>query len=194
MQAAKPPRGSQPPGANWYYNNWDFNSLGTIFEKLTGTGIFEEFDRRIAKPIGMEDYKAEEGVYQSIPASVHRAYVFTMSARDMARFGYLYLRNGRWGDRQIVQAQWVKRSTSPYAITHEDPLNPFTGYGFLWWTCDWGFSALGVGGHFIAVIPSKDLVIVHRVNNDPPREDNVPYRVVDAMIRMVIAAAPTPQN
>lgn len=194
MASVRPPRWTQPPGAYWYYNNWDFNVLGTIFEKLTGKGIFDEFHQRIAQPIGMQDFQPKDGVYQSGPASMHRQYIFSMSARDMARFGYLFLRGGRWGDRQVVPAEWVKRSTSPYSIAHEDPGNPFTGYGFLWWTCDWGFSALGQAGHFIAVIPSKDLVIVHRVMYDPPVEDNVPYRVVDAMIRMVIAAAPDPEK
>jgi CubicO group peptidase (beta-lactamase class C family) len=192
MAAARPPRWTQLPGSFWYYNNWDFNVLGTIFEKLTGASIFEEFERRIARPIGMQDYTAADGIYQEGPGSIHRQYMFSMSARDMARFGYLYLRNGRWGGQQIVPAAWVRRSTFPYSTTTEDIANPFTGYGLLWWTCDWGFSALGQAGHFIAVIPSKDLVVVHRVIYDPPREDTVPYRVVDAMIRMVIAAAPTP--
>jgi len=49
---------------------------------------------------------------------------------------------------------------------------------------------VGVGGHLIAVIPSKDLVIVHRVANNPPREDSVPYWDVDTMILMIITAAP----
>lgn len=68
---------------------------------------------------------------------------------------------------------------------------PQTGYGFLWWTEDWGYSALGAGGHVIAIVPGKDLVIVHRVAYDPPQEDFVAYRDVDTMIRMVIAAAPS---
>jgi hypothetical protein len=53
-----------------------------------------------------------------------------------------------------------------------------------------GYSALGEDGHFIAVILTKGLVVVHRVIYDPPREDAAPCRVVDTMIRMVIAAAP----
>ena len=56
MKRAKPERWSHAPGAFWYYNNWDFNVLGTIFETLTKTRIWEEFDRKIAKPIGMEDF------------------------------------------------------------------------------------------------------------------------------------------
>lgn len=55
---------------------------------------------------------------------------------------------------------------------------------------DWGYEALGQDGHVIAVIPTKDLVIVHRVYYDPPREDAIAYRDIDAMVRMIIAAAP----
>jgi len=61
MRAKRPARGSHPPGTFWYYNNWDFNVLGTIFEKLTGKGIFEDFAQQIAKPIGMEDYVVSDG-------------------------------------------------------------------------------------------------------------------------------------
>ena len=190
MKAARPPRGSHLPGDYYYYNNWDFNVLGTIFEKLTATNIFEEFERRIARPIGMQDFTARDGFYESSPDSIHRQYMFSVTARDMARFGYLYLRQGRWGDKQLVPAAWVARSTTPYSGPVTTNGNPFVGYGLLWWTTDWGYSALGADGHYIAVVPSKDLVIVHRVLYDPPREDVVPYRDVDTMIRMIIAAAP----
>ena len=52
--APRPDRGSHAPGAFWYYNEWDFNALGTIYTRLTGESIFEAFDRRIARPTGME--------------------------------------------------------------------------------------------------------------------------------------------
>jgi len=191
MKGNRPPRGSQYPGAYHYYNNWDFNVLGAIFEKAAKATIFEEFDRRIARPIGMEDFVAADGFYESGPESIHRQYMFRVSARDMARFGYLYLRKGRWNDRQVVPEEWVIRSTTPYSAVPSSNGMPFVGYGLLWWTADWGYSALGADGHFIAVVPAKDLVIVHRVMYDPPREDVVPYRIVDTMIRMVIAAAPS---
>lgn len=190
MKAGRPPRFSQLPGAYHYCNNWDFNVLGTIFEKVTGANIFEEFERRIARPIGMQDFTARDGFYESGPESIHRQYMFSVSARDMARFGYLYLRQGRWGDKQVVPAAWVARSTTAYSGPVSSNAQPFVGYGFLWWTADWGYSALGADGHYIAVVPGKDLVIVHRVIYDPPREDVVPYRDVDTMIRMIIAAAP----
>ena len=203
MRAKRPTRGSHPPGTFWYYNNWDFNALGTIFEKLTGKNIFEDFAQEIAKPIGMEDYVAADGRFAGKDStvgsnvsgdSIHPNYNFSMTARDMARFGYLYLRKGKWGDRQLIPAAWVARSTTSYSdIDSYSGIGAQTGYGFLWWKEDWGYSAIGALGHIIAVIPSKDLVIVHRVAYDPPREDVVSYRDMDTMIRMVIAAAPAGQ-
>ena len=103
-------------------------------------------------------------------------------------------RKGKWGDRQLIPAAWVARSTTSYSdIDSYSGIGAQTGYGFLWWKEDWGYSAIGALGHMIAVIPSKDLVIVHRVAYDPPREDVVSYRDMDTMIRMVIAAAPAGQ-
>ena len=56
MIARKPPRGSHPPRTFWYYNNWDFNVLGTIYEQCTGQSIFAAFARQIARPLKMEDF------------------------------------------------------------------------------------------------------------------------------------------
>src|SRR5262249_26784924 len=97
MKAKNPPRGSPPPRSFWSYNNWDFNALGTIYEQPTHDTIYHAFDVQIAQRIGMEDYDPKEQQYVTGPDSIHRAYPFRMSARDMARFGLLYLRRGRGG-------------------------------------------------------------------------------------------------
>ncbi len=144
----------------------------------------------------MEDYVAGDRRFAGAEGSTlagesqYLNYIFSMSARDTARFGYLYLRMGLWRDRQIVPARWVTRSTTSYSNSLNRPNIPAIGNGFLWWVTDWGYEALGQDGHVIVVISTKDLVIVHRVHYDPPREDAVAYRDVDAMVRMVIAAAP----
>ena len=88
MAAKRPKRGSHAPGTFWYYNNWDFNAACTIFENQTGCGIFEEFEERLAKPLGMQDFVREEHTqYFTGADSVHAAYPFRLSARDLARFG-----------------------------------------------------------------------------------------------------------
>jgi CubicO group peptidase (beta-lactamase class C family) len=173
MKARRPERHSHDPGTFWYYNNWDFNVLGAIYEQETKAGIYEDFKRLIATPLGMQDYEASDGVYVTGEDSIHRAYPFRMTARDMARFGLLFLRNGKWNESQIIPAQWVKDSVTSYSDAGASG-----GYGYLWWIANHGvhlsgvalpegsYSARGAGGHYILVIPSLDLVIVHRVNTD----------------------------
>lgn len=173
MKAARPQRGSHAPGTFWYYNNWDFNAAGAIFERATKNSLFREFKERIADPIGMQDYRLEDGQYVTGPDSVYAAYPFRLTARDMARFGLLFAREGRWRWRQIVPAQWVKDSVTPYSDAGTSG-----GYGYMWWVAangkhvpgasipDGSYSARGAGGHYILVIPAYDLVIVHRVNTD----------------------------
>ena len=172
--ALRPPRGSHAPGTFWYYNNWDFNTLGTIYEHATGTGIFEALDRKIAKPIGMQDYRPRDGDYVRGDASIHPAYAIRMSARDLARFALLYLHKGNWAGRQIVPQDWVRESTQTYSRAGNG-----AGYGYLWWTGFLGgavaptltlpegnFLAAGAGGQYALVAPSLDLVVVHRVDRD----------------------------
>ncbi len=173
MKAARPERHSHEPGTFWYYNNWDFNTLGAIYEKQAATGIYEDFQRLIAGPLGMQDYQVADGEYVTGADSIHRAYPFRMTARDMARFGLLFLRGGQWNGKQIVPASWVKESVTSYSDA-----GTRGGYGYLWWITRGGmhlpgvtlpegsYSARGSGGHYILNIPALDLVIVHRVNTD----------------------------
>ncbi len=59
MRMIKEKRHSHAPGTFWCYNNWDFNALGTIFEQLTGKTVHQAFDERIAKPLGLEDFRLD---------------------------------------------------------------------------------------------------------------------------------------
>ncbi|WP_248309883.1 serine hydrolase [Bosea sp. WAO] len=104
IREKRPARGSHAPGSFWFYNNWDFNALGTIYRERTGENIFESFARRIAGPIGMQDFSAADGRYAQSPISRNPAYPFRMSARDLARFGVLFANGGSWEARQLVPA------------------------------------------------------------------------------------------
>jgi CubicO group peptidase (beta-lactamase class C family) len=99
--AQKPPRGSHKPGSYWSYNNWDFNVLGTIFEQLVGRSLYVEFKERIADEIGMQDFKLEHGRSHGQYYSRHAAHHFSKSARDLARFGLLYLNGVDSNGKQI---------------------------------------------------------------------------------------------
>jgi CubicO group peptidase (beta-lactamase class C family) len=179
MRDARPKRGSHPPGTFWYYNNWDFNVLGTIFRQATGEDLFQAFDRRIARPIGMQDYRPEDGAYGLEAPSEHPAFGFRISARDLARFGLLYLHRGRWAGRQLVPEAWVDASVRSYSRTGDQgSFATKSGYGYMWWIQvdaqahpelrlpDGSFTASGNGGQRLTVIPQIATLVVNLMNTD----------------------------
>lgn len=178
--ALRPPRGSHPPGSFFYYNNWDFNALGTIFRQKTGRDLFEAFRDEIAVPIGMQDFDVADCAYEyEYDKSEHPSYSFRMSARDMARFGVLYQRGGMWCGRQVVPADWILESTQTYSVY--DSVSG-VGYGCMWQTIPagspmaqlvggTGFFHTGIGVHVLLVLPPLKLVIVERYDTDVPWTD-----------------------
>jgi CubicO group peptidase (beta-lactamase class C family) len=209
MAAARPKRFSHTHGTYWYYNNWDFNALGTIFNQLTKSSLFEFLHDRIAVPLNMEDFKLSDQQYLDGPESIHKYYNMEMSARDMARFGQLFLAEGCWQGKQIVPAEWVRESTAPYSDTKGDfqPLG-LGYYGYLWWVGasdrflpntslpNGSFAALGLGPQIILVIPSKRLVLIHRTGTDSicafDRTDCsynlIPNSKVFSLLQMIVQA------
>lgn len=165
QRRTRPERGSHPPGSFWFYNNWDFNALGTIYRQQIGEDIFESFERRIARPIGMRDFATRDGRYVGGAGSRHQAYVFSLTARDMLRFGEMVLAGGDWQGRQIVPRDWLARSLTAHSRTDRGHL----GYGYLWWVLDpvvfgpGAGIASGYGGQHIAVIPARGLVIAQTI-------------------------------
>jgi CubicO group peptidase (beta-lactamase class C family) len=166
MIDSRPERGSHPPGSFFYYNNWDFNALCTIFEQETGRGIFEALYEEIAAPLGMVDFRVEDGLYQyEKEKSAHPAYHIFMTAHDMALYGLLYMNDGAWNGEQIVPAEWIAESTRLHSM-----MSPTVGYGYLWNVLseDVGLGRAffhgGAGVHLLAVFPDLKLVVVHRVD------------------------------
>jgi CubicO group peptidase (beta-lactamase class C family) len=197
MLAIKPARHSHGPGVNWCYNNWDFNALGTIYRQLTGADIYADFKARIADPIGMQDLVLDRDCkYIPLEASNHPAYPFRSTARDLARFGELFLRRGAWNGVQIVPEAWVADSVAPISNA-----GLAGSYGYMWWVARDGihfpnarvpegtYSARGAGGHYVVVIPKLDAVVVHRVDTDIPG-NQVSSGRFGMLLRRILAAAP----
>jgi len=173
MKDARPVRGSHKPGTYWYYNNWDFNALGTIFEQATGKSFYQAFDERIAGPVGMQDFRPERLQYSyEYWLSQHPYYGTRISTRDLARLGQLFLQGGNWQGEQIVPAEWVETSTRAHSTTGKT--GTYSGYGYMWWVAakdraairEGSYAASGYGGHTMEVLPDLNTVIVFRVNTD----------------------------
>lgn len=208
-KASRPARGSHPVGTFWYYNNWDFNVLGTILEQSAGRSLFEEFEQRIALPLQMQDYSLQRQSYEYEPISRHPAYVFRLSARDLARFGLLFLRQGNWQGKPLLPSAWVQACTTAYSHNEWGD-----GFGYLWWVASSGilfpnlsleeaaYAAKGYGGHYLAVFPTRDLLIVHRAETersdgtiiDPGDPGYVTSEQFGTLLALLLQACPPPEN
>ena len=177
--AQAPPRGSQKPGTYMLYSNWDFNLAGFIFEQLTKRDIYDELQSQLAIPLEFEDW--DRSVQQKagdLTISKYPAYPIWVSTRDMARIGYLMLRDGNWNGRQVISRDWHRRIIS--VVTPVNQMNPvrrrdgYYGYGYMWWLWDGpkavgpfkgAYSANGAVGQWIAVFPAIDVVVAHKTHN-----------------------------
>lgn len=159
------------PGTFWNYNDVRVNRLSLALLRLWKRPLPEVLKEKIMDPIGASDTWQWHGYrnsdvtidgrkINSVSGGGHWGGGFFISSRDMARFGYLYLRRGRWKDKQLLSDDWVNASTTPATIKED--------YGLLWWLRKWpdakstSFSARGAGGNVIWVDPDHDLVVVLR--------------------------------
>jgi hypothetical protein len=200
--ADAPPRGSQKPGGYFLYSNWDFNVLGTIFERQTQRNIYDAVEIDLARPIGMEDWRRDlQQKSGDTTRSIHPAYHMWFSTRDMARLGHLMLREGKWNDRQVIPAAWVRESTSPLVTSNQ--MNPPSvrenklGYGYLWWLLEepsgsiltGSYSARGAYGQYIMVVPRLDMVIAHKRALRSGRENtNVTWNQFMEAVHRIVGA------
>jgi CubicO group peptidase (beta-lactamase class C family) len=145
------------PGQEWHYDNYNPLLLGLVLERATRMSVSEYMATRLWQPVGAEfeatwslDSDAEG--FEKMESGLNAAPV------DYARFGELFLRDGRWNGSQIVSKNWVREATA--ADTTTDPL---PHYQYFWWvdTARPGrFYALGNLGQYIYVAPDADTVIV----------------------------------
>jgi CubicO group peptidase (beta-lactamase class C family) len=177
--AEAPPRGSQKPGSYMLYSNWDFNVAGAIFEQLTRRDIYDELQAQLAIPLQFEDWdRTAQHKEGDLTVSKYSAYPIWISTRDMARIGYLMLREGNWNGRQAISRDWARRIVG--VVTPVQEMNPvrrrdgYFGYGYMWWVWDGpraagpfkgAYSAVGAAGQWITVLPSLNLVVAHKTHN-----------------------------
>jgi CubicO group peptidase (beta-lactamase class C family) len=199
----RPARGAYLPGAHWCYNNWDFNALGEIYRRLTHKGVFTAVAHNLAQPIGMRDFDPyRDGAYVFADDSLggtrrYPNYRMSLSARDQAQFGQLYLQRGKWAGRQIIPEDWIARSFTSYSDTWMG--GSAAGYGYLWWigAVDGASSsairvrsAVGAFGHYVGVLPDLETVVVVQPDTDDMPSHPVSTDQYDALIRMIAAAHP----
>jgi CubicO group peptidase (beta-lactamase class C family) len=157
------------PGSEFTYNVVSPEILSLIITKATSRMAADLGREFLFGPLGIKEITWPES------APVHewgktskRGYSrglwgLALSTRDMAKIGYLYLNEGVWDDRRILQAEWVKESTKAQIVTGLS-VDYWHGYGFHWWNCKFGsypgFYSYGKSGQSICIVPDLRLVVV----------------------------------
>ena len=149
------------PGEEWHYSSLGVHLLSGVIAKMTGASTLTFATNYLCAPLGI-----------SIPIWVEdpQGYPFggsglSLTPRNMARFGFLYLREGTVDGRQILSAEWIRESLQDHtgSGTVRETQTSW-GYGYLWWTTQLGgfstYSAAGFAGQYILIIPDLDMVIV----------------------------------
>jgi CubicO group peptidase (beta-lactamase class C family) len=149
------------PGARFAYDTPSAHLVSAAISHVAGTSEGRLTQKRIFDPLGIHllEYwpKDDQGV-------TYGGTGLSLTARQAAKLGQLYLDGGRWHGRQLVPRAWVEESTRRHVS-----LGHGAGYGYFWWTDDrrglHSFEALGFGGQMVAVVPKLDLVVT--VMSDP---------------------------
>lgn len=167
-----------PPGEEYSYNTGGSHVLSGILQKITGTRTDSFALEYLFAPLGIEKfYWPVDGNDIAFGGSAMR-----LTPRDMARFGYLFLRNGKWDGSQIIPEDWVYESQQPHI---QRKYVPGYHYGYQWWVSDQNFySAVGYGGQRITVFPDLDLVVVFTNGFDETDDLQraTPDRLIDTYI------------
>jgi CubicO group peptidase (beta-lactamase class C family) len=190
-----------PPGEHWEYNNSAIQTLQAVLERSTGQDMTAFAEENLFGPLGMSSH------YQPDRSGTEPTFMRVQaSCQDLARFGYLYLNDGHWGDAQVVSEDYVHEATTP-----SQDLN--RAYGFLWWLNEEGYllpvvggegeglfwpdapddayAALGLGDQIVLVLPSENMIVTRLgpwKNDDEAGAEPVPSTSVNELGRLAAAA------
>jgi CubicO group peptidase (beta-lactamase class C family) len=154
------------PDGHWQYNSGGVIVLGGALRQVMGTNVNVFARERLFGPLGVQGQFWYVSAFDSLP---HTGGGLNLRAVDMARIGYLVLREGRWNGTQIVPADWIRASMVPRTRGTSVWAGHSYDYGYLWWlstftrpgstTPDTIYTASGSGGQWIFIVPRYDLVI-----------------------------------
>jgi CubicO group peptidase (beta-lactamase class C family) len=188
----RPPREIHEPGSFYEYNDVRINRFSLSLARLFGKGLPEVLKSSIMDPIGASQewhwygyanskVEIEGRQVESVSGGTRWGGGLWINSEDLARFGLLVLRHGKWGERQLVPEQWLKDAVVP---SEHGP-----DYGYLWWLNtqrkQWpngpasSFAALGNGSNTIWIDPEHDIVFVWHWHQN---------RAMDGMAQRIVAA------
>jgi CubicO group peptidase (beta-lactamase class C family) len=169
------PRQLQEPGTYYEYNDVRINRLALSLLRLFRKPLPQVLKDEIMDPIGASDtwrylgydnadVEIDGVTMKSVTGGTRWGAGIWINSYDHARFGLLFLRNGKWNDRQLISRDWIRRATTRASVGPD--------YGYLWWlntegkalpdTARTAYRAVGHGSNTVWIDPEHDLVVVWR--------------------------------
>ncbi|MEZ5291993.1 MAG: serine hydrolase [Vicinamibacterales bacterium] len=174
------------PGTTFVYNSGATELLSYLLKQGTGQQAHEYAAAHLFGPLGITDsyWKTTPRGLADTEGGLY------LTARDLAKIGYLFLQRGMWEGTRLVPEDWVARATTPIVDTR--PGQPRSRkYGYQWWglpTADGAataYAALGYGGQRLIVVPDRDLIAVFTGWNIYEHPEFAPYDALDRVLQAV---------
>ena len=154
---------ADPPGSRFVYSSAASYILSAIIQKTTGQKLVDYLRPRLFEPLGIPRPTWEED-----PRGINvGGYGLSVRTEDVAAFGQLYLQEGRWKGKTLVDPSWVAEATSLQIPTGPDPNSDWAqGYGYQFWQSRHGYRCDGAFGQYCVVVPEQDLVVAITSGSD----------------------------
>jgi CubicO group peptidase (beta-lactamase class C family) len=175
------------PGKKLVYCTAGVHLLSAILTRATGMSTDEYAWPRLFEPLGIK--RADLTWWKDPQGIAIGGYGINMKPRDMAKFGYLYLNDGKWDGKQVVPADWVAASSQVHALGENNK-----NYGYLFWTYPTHFAAEGLGEQMIQVVKDRNMVVVMTSAIDWHKGPVVLKLLQDYIIPSATSNAPLPAN
>lgn len=144
------------PGSHFLYNTGATYMLGAVVHKITGQTLEKYLSSRLFAPLDITGYD-----WETSPERLNTAgYGLRVKTEDIAKFGQMYLQDGKWNGKEILSPAWVKEATSYQTSSQEGNGDWAQGYGYQFWRCKPGFyRGDGAFGQYCIVMPEEDAVL-----------------------------------
>ena len=170
-----------PPGQVWIYSGGAAALIGKLIEKGTGQDLPDFAQSALFAPLGIEAVEWR----RSGDGEANAASGLILTPRDLARIGQMILSDGKWNDRVVVPAEWLRASFRPAAMVF-----PGEDYGYLWRIGEIGMGfrngtrgfryvrAWGNGGQSLVIFPEMKLVVAITAGNYNANDRQVPATLI----------------
>ena len=178
------------PGTHFLYNTPATYMLSAIVQKQTGEPLLSYLQPRLFQPLGIEN-----PTWGTSPQGVSLGgYGLSVRTEDIAKFGLLYLEEGKWNGKQLLPSHWVNAATSLQVSNGSSPTSDWDqGYGFQFWRCRHGFyRGDGAFGQYCIVMPELDAVVA--ITSGVKDMQQVLNIVWDRVVPALASAPALPEN